>query len=423
MDTMRRTGYLGLVLLGGIAVLILYLAAGHTVIADVYYQRSLPALNGVIGHASEHPLQFYLKKADDQLLYAATVWLSATMAYWLARRRLRRAGRDQPDLFDRIVFLFCTGAFYVFLVRFGSEREWNPVAQVMNFTADPPFQHRVMFVVPAQALRALFPSISYFDSFLWSQMLAAVLALWAVKRLASLFIRQDLAFIAQPLLLAIWAPTLRYYTFYDIGIVFVFAFCLYHLYRKQFRPYLLMLALGTFNHETTLFLIVASAFVLYGNMDVRRLAGLLLLQLAIYGLVRALLFYLLPTHAAWQGGKFPYNIFLLTERPLELLGFLGPLLLWYCGAATGWRSAPPALRRSMVVLPCLVVMTILVGQLHEARQFDAFIPLVIALLVSRVAEKTGAYPDSSRITSRLAACQRDDAAAFDPAPDGEQVQA
>ena len=71
MLTSRRTSYLGPMLLSGIAMLILYAAAGHSFVADVYYQRSLPALNRMIGHAGEHPLGFYLKKADDVLLYLA----------------------------------------------------------------------------------------------------------------------------------------------------------------------------------------------------------------------------------------------------------------------------------------------------------------------------------------------------------------
>ena len=415
MDASRRAGLLPLSLLGGVVMLILYALGGHALIADAYYQRSLPLLNSLIRYARLHPVEFYFSKADNFLLYAATLWLGATMAFWLARRRLRRAPRDQPDIADRLVFLLCTAGFYVFLVRYGEERAWNPIADVMNLAANPPFQHRMLFVVPAQWLRAVVPSMRYFDSFLYTQVLAAMLALWAVKRLAGEFIRKDLAFLAQPLLLAIWAPTLRYYTFYDIGIVFVFSFCLYHMYRKEFLPYLLMLALGTCNHETTLFLIVTSACVWGGQMPASRLAGLLFLQLATYGLVRALLFYLLPADAAWEGGKLPYNIFLLTERPQELLFRLGPLLLWYAIAALGWRSAPPALRRSLVVLPCLLVMTFLVGQLHEARQFDAFLPIAVCLIVCRIAESTASCPESQRLTPRLATLRHDDELAFSDA--------
>ena len=423
MDSSRRTGFLPLALLSGIAVLILYALGGHALVADAYYQRSLPLFNGLIAYAQLHPVEFYVDKADNLLFYTGVLWLGAVMAFWLARRRLRRAPRGQSDIADRLVFLLCSAGFYVFLVRYGEERAWYPIADVMNLAAKPPFQHRMMFVAPAELLRAVIPSMSYLDSFLYSQLLAAMLALWALKRLAGEFIRKDLAFLAQPLLLAIWAPTLRYYTFYDIGIVFVFSFCLYHIYRKEFLPYLLMLALGTTNHETTLFLIATSACVWWGQMPPGRLARVLLLQLAVYGAVRALLFYYLPAHAAWEGGKLPYNIFLLTERPQELLLNLGPLLLWYGAAALGWRSAPPALRRSVIVLPCLLVMTVLVGQLHEARQFDGFLPIAVCLIVCRIAASTASCPESQRLTPRLATLHPDDAQAFSDALREDKVRA
>jgi len=97
--------------------------------------------------------------------------------------------------------------------------------------------------------------------------------------------------------------------------------------------------------------------------------------------------------------------------------------LWYAIAALGWRSAPPALRRSVVVLPCLLVMTFLVGQLHEARQFDAFLPIAVCLIVCRIAESTASCPESQRLTPRLATLRRDDELAFSDALREDKVRA
>ena len=69
---------------------------------------------------------------------------------------------------------------------------------------------------------------------------------------------------------------------------------------------------------------------------------------------------------------------------------LGPLLLWYGLAATGWRHAPSFLRRCTLILPCLLVMTTLVGQFNEARQFDAFIPVAMALMLCSLGARIGA---------------------------------
>ncbi|STQ93394.1 Uncharacterised protein [Janthinobacterium lividum] len=43
-----------------------------------------------------------------------------------------------------------------------------------------------------------------------------------------------------------------------------------------------------------------------------------------------------------------------------------------------------------MILPCLVAMTALVGQFNEARQFDAFIPVAMALMLCSLSARLGA---------------------------------
>lgn len=381
-----------LVLGAGAAGALLYLLVGHAVVGAAY--RGEAVFQGLIAHAGSHPLPFYLRKTDAVALYLLVLWLALLQTQWLFARRLAQVGpaRFADSMLDGLVTLFCLCAFYLFLLNYGGEREWYPLEKVMALSANPPFQHRLLFVLPALALHALVPAMSVFACFLWSQMLAAALALWAARRLASLFIRPDLAFVAQPLVLLMWAATLRYYTFFDIGIIFIYALALYYLLSGALRPYLLVFAVGTLNHESTLFLVLVSALVLAPRTRFASMLRLLLLQLLIYGAVRGVLFALLPTYAAWESGKVPYNLFLLTQRPQELLVNLGPLLLWFALAALAWRRAPPALRWCALILPCLLVMTLLVGQLHEARQFDAFIPVAAALIAHGLGVASGALP-------------------------------
>jgi hypothetical protein len=45
--------------------------------------------------------------------------------------------------------------------------------------------------------------------------------------------------------------------------------------------------------------------------------------------------------------------------------------------------APPFLRKTVVLLPFLLLMTLAVGQINEARQFLAFVPVALALVVCR----------------------------------------
>lgn len=277
---------------------------------------------------------------------------------------------------------------YAFLSLYGYEGDWYRLDQMLGWTGAPPFQHRVLFLWLAHVLLWAAPGTTILTAYLATQVVALALALIAVRLFATLFIRRDLAFTAQFLALAIWAPTVSYYTFYDVGIIAVYAAALYLLFHARFALYLAVFAVGTYNHEITLFLVVASLFGLRRRMPLPKLAALLAAQLVLYVLVRWSLFYFLPTHAAWEGGKLAKNVAMLLHTPARVVASLGPLLIWYAIALTGWSQASAMLRRVTIILPCLLLMTFVVGQLNEARQFDAFIPVTVALLCCRIQAMT-----------------------------------
>lgn len=364
--------------------------SGGALVTDAYEGRSWSLLNRLLAHADRHPLEFYIAKLRAILSLCLILWGMLTLTAALALYRLRRPAAERSDWLDHGMFVVYVAVFAYILLHFGTQRSWYVIDKIMAYQGTPPFQHRVMFIFPAQVLQYAMPQLGAIQSFLWSQVLAVVLMLWSVRRFASLFIRRDLAFIGQFLVLCMWAPTLNYYTFYDIGIIFVYSFCLYHLMRRELLPYLAMLVAGTFNHEITLFLIVASAVVFLGRMSLRSLAAFLVLQLVLYAMVRLLMFSVLPAHQAWEGDKLAFNLNLLLHNTRGLVYSLAPLLLWYALAATGWRHAPSFLRRCTLILPCLVAMTALVGQFNEARQFDAFIPVAMALMLCSLSARMGA---------------------------------
>lgn len=366
-----------------------YFFVGDSLITEAYLGRSWSPLNSLLGHANRWPLDFYLGRAETTARICLLMWLMFMLTVVSAMIRLRRPAMSGFKVLDALLFLAYLASFAYMLTQVGYERSWYRLASIMSYEGTPPFQHRVMFIFPAQLLQHSMPQFGVFYSFFWSQMLAVVLMLWSVRRFATLFIRSDLAFIAQFLVLCMWAPTLGYYTFYDIGIVFVYSFCLYHLMRMELLPYLAMLVAGTLNHEITLFLVIASALMYFGKMRFSSLLGLIALQLLLYGMVRLLLFYFIPAHQAWEGGKLLFNLDLLLNQPRRLVYSLGPLLVWYALAALGWRQAPALLRRSVIILPCLVAMTVMVGQLNEARQFDAFIPVAVAFMLCALRERIG----------------------------------
>jgi hypothetical protein len=317
----------------------------------------------------QHFATFYL------LLWVALV---PTLALFI--HRLDKPAKPSRWAETGLVMLYAL-LFFLFLSIYGSEEVWYPIDKILHYNGNPPFQHRVLLLLPAQALLLLAPSLPYMHAFLFSQMVAVGVTLWAMKRFSALFIRPDLAFVGQFLTLLMWAPTIRYYTCYDIAIIAVYALALYYLFNKRWLPYLVVLTVGTFNHETTLFLIGLSALVLFRQVKLSRLAGFLALQVACYAAVRLLLFTLLPAQRAWEGGKPALNIDLFVNHQLHMVMILGPLVLWYALAAFGLRSVPVALRWCVALLPCLGLMTFMVGQYNDSRQFDAFIPVAVGLML------------------------------------------
>lgn len=347
----------------------------------------LAFLNRTWGRGQLRPIDFYVAKIDYLARFFILLW--AALVPTLALFNYRLANPNNPSRLPELsLTLLYACVFFLFLIIFGSEESWYPIEKMLDFTGKPPFQHRVLLLFPAQALLYVAPSLPYLHAFIFSQMLAVFAALWAVKRFSALFIREDLAFVGQFLALMMWAPTIRYYTFYDIAIIAVYALALRFLLTNQLLPYLLVFTIGTLNHELTLFLIGISALVLFGQVRLPRLAGFLGLQLACYGAVRVLMFTVLPAKSAWEGGKPALNINLFLHQPTQVVLSLGPLLLWYALAAGGLRSAPKSLRWCVALLPCLAVMTFFVGQLNESRQFDAFIPVAVALMVCAIRAKS-----------------------------------
>ena len=65
-------------------------------------------------------------------------------------------------------------------------------------------------------------------------------------------------------------------------------------------------------------------------------------------------------------------------------------MLWFLAAGClGFRRAPQDLRRATILLPLLLGSTVLVGQINEARQFVAFIPIAIGLILCGSARRAG----------------------------------
>ncbi len=284
-------------------------------------------------------------------------------------------------VFYLLVLLGNSWVCFRILKDYGYESAWIPLQSIMNFSFPPPVGHRVLFVLLADGIRAVFPSLDYLKCFLLSQLVSILLAFEAIRRWGGLFVREELSIVAQLLLTVILIPTLHYYDFYDFGVVLFFSACLCCIFTDRFLPYLFLLAVGTFNHEIMLLLVPVFVAVHFPEgLKQRRIWYRVALQLVAWGGVQALLFWLLPSHAS-PVLRLQANIQeMLHPTPGLLLRYISPAL-WMGAALLGYRRAPRRLRRALILLPLLAITTFVYGQFHEVRQFDAFIPVIVALIL------------------------------------------
>jgi hypothetical protein len=289
----------------------------------------------------------------------------------------------------RVLFLLATSwlCFHV-LRQSGYEAPWMPLQEIMRYSVPPPFGHRLLFAFLANGFQWVFPGFGYLKCFLLSQLVAIVLAFEAIRGWGALFIRQDLAFLAQLLLVAILIPTIGYFNFYDFGIVFFFTAGLLCLFKRRFAAYLVLLALGTLNHEGSLLLIpVFMAMHAHGNLARRAFWGKVAVQLVVWVGVRSILYWWLPATVVPALHLGDNARELLHPTAWLLMRYL-PSGLWVGVAAFGIRYAPTLLKRCLILVPLLLITALDFGIIHEVRLFDALAPLVVALILCLI---SGAY--------------------------------
>ena len=154
------------------------------------------------------------------------------------------------------LLLACTAAIVRIILLDSFNGAWYPVVRALDFTADPPFRHRVLFVWLANLLRMAVPRLSPFQAYLASQVPAVMLALVFTWRLAARFVPPREAWVAPVLLTLILIPTITYRTFYDFGVVACFALASVLMLERRLLATVVVLAIATLNHEISFFLIV-----------------------------------------------------------------------------------------------------------------------------------------------------------------------
>ena len=312
---------------------------------------------------------------------------------------LRRAFGSRA--FRAAMLLACAGVTFASLYHQGFEAPWYPLHKVMALSKGYLYQHRVLLPAVGRLIREALPWLSDPGCLMLSQVPPILLLFWLVEKWARLFVGPGLSFIAQPVTALMLVPTLGYWNFYDIGVVMFFTACLLCLFRGQLPAYHLLLVLSMLNHEITL-LLIPLFLALYWDSGMPRLhvAGLAALQLALCVAASPSLVFGAPDTISWASEKPGFNLEVPFRSPAKLLRSfgLGILALWYIVAGLGLRHAPEPLRRCTLLLPMVLAVAFLVGQLNESRVFDSMIPVAVGLTLCAIrgqAEAAGPASEAS----------------------------
>ena len=344
--------------------------------------RDANFIEGMI-HPTARDLQVALRR--DEILAAALILVSAT--FYLGRK-ITVPLVLSAKAFDLAIWLACTAAVLVTLMNYGHEGEFSPVAGLMTRPRSYPiYGARLLMVWIADFLKVLVPSLSYLRCYLLSQLVATGAAMYLMGEWCVIFFGSRYRALGQVLLAATIIPTIMYFTFYDIAMVFFYTLCLILLYRQRYLLFAMALGVGTLNHENTLLLVLVAAVVLYGTAPLRTALLVPVSSLLAWVAVRLAVLHFMPAQGHFEMHIWT-NLLDIAGPSQGVLKSAGILVFWWWAAAVGMRRADPFLRRAAVLLPALTLVTSIVGKFLEARQWDAFLPVGIALLLTPVARIT-----------------------------------
>jgi hypothetical protein len=282
----------------------------------------------------------------------------------------------------------CAGALCLYMSKM--EFENIPVDVLMtNPGAEPIFGHRLLFIWIAKAFHALIPSSSYLRCYYASQVVASLLALYAVGRWSAIYVGESLSWLGQVLAVVMISSCFGYHDFYDIAIVFFFTCGFIALYQRKYWWLPLIVAVGTLNHENMLLLILVAALLIFDEEPLRIWLPVILIPFIGYIGVRLALQAAIPfqRQVDWRIWSNMSQMFLYhREMAYSVLALAG----WYVLALMSLPDCDPRLRRLTLLFPLLFAVTFCFGLFHEPRQFNAFIPVLIAMLLSRSTRKSEA---------------------------------
>jgi len=304
----------------------------------------------------------------------------AGWAAWTNRRRIWAWSGNGTAM--RWTFtLGCSWAIFLALRLQGFEPSWYPLKPLIEHPGTCAIiGHRILFVWPAQLLHVLGPGMDLTRVFMASQALPILAATWLVGKWSGVILGKALGFVGQMLLVLLLCPTFSYYNFYDIAIVGFFCAALLCLHFARFTGFVLVVGLATLNHENAVLLILAAAFAFWPELPLKRWLAIFGSAAALHFAVRGALAWFLPMPRAGDL-RIWANPLDLVQMPLFMVMSVVFLAFRTAAIFFAFPQSPKVIRRLGLLFPLLCATTAVFGQFHEARQFDAAIPLEISFVL------------------------------------------
>jgi hypothetical protein len=304
---------------------------------------------------------------------------------------------------------------------------WLNTARYLAGTERLPFQTRVFPIPFLKLLAHVAGSIPFLNSgsgvftatkfgpFFLSLVSFAIASIFVVLLYRAVSLTRSLSGVVAPIFLALTLATYvirsaNYFYPYDMPALAFFAAGLYFIYQRKFVLLLLVVLLGTFNRETTLFLIViyvldaaaspsqeesAPASARSNRMYWSQVSWLRAFFLAaVWTAIRLYLSHKFAGNDRSEDYlRFGENLHrLLSPRywptMLDLCGYLLPIV-YLCRK----RLASKRLATWLLVTPLWIILMLFVGVITETRIYGELIPLVAVaatlLLEEHIAQSAG----------------------------------
>lgn len=298
-----------------------------------------------------------------------------------------------------ILLIVAAMAWYFVYLRYRVNREL-PLATLEALTAGTaykPFQFRVLVPWLARELSRLGfgPLLDIYKSIDW---VATVAIYYSVRY----YLKTYLSGTASALLAFavfwvlpwnfIMARDIPIYLPYDLTVIVFMTLALAFLVRRQWIPFYIIFIAATFNRETTIFITAAFVSIEWGLRSKNSLAVHAATQFAIWGGVKLLTGSLYAgnpgstlefDHADTTISHWRTNIDFLTT-PKHLLVFLSNFGFLWLLLIAGWdRLMRYRLRRTLWIIPAVVLTTFFIANINELRIYADLFPFVLipALLV------------------------------------------